>query len=64
MQEIQNTTMVILRNAMFADDPATALAAVWQATANVEAMAVLTGKLQAPPVPRTPARPQAPLQMK
>ncbi len=51
LTDIQNTTLAILRKADFAGDYEAALAAAAQAAANVQLMAMLTGRI-APPAAR------------
>jgi len=63
LQEIQNTTLSILRKANFAGDYEAALAAAAQATATAQLIGTITGQLKppqmAPPAAKEPA-PQAP----
>jgi len=51
LQEIQNTTLSILRKADFAGDFETALAAAAQATAAAQLIGSVTGQLKPEPVP-------------
>jgi hypothetical protein len=48
LQEIQGTILAIMRKADFSGDYQAALAAAWQASANVQLMAQLTGRIQPP----------------
>lgn len=55
LQEIQNTTLNILRKADFAGDYEAALAAAAQATATAQLIGSLTGELKPPPQMSRPA---------
>src|ERR1051325_8780628 len=66
LQEIQNTTLNILRKADFAGDYEAALAAAAQATATAQLIGSLTGELKPPPQMSRPAgereqKPEPPL---
>jgi hypothetical protein len=58
LQEIQNTTLNILRKADFAGDYEAALAAAAQATATAQLIGALTGELKPPPQMSRPAKEQ------
>ena len=55
LQEIQNTTLSILRKANFAGDYEAALAAAAQATATAQLIGAITGQLKPPQPPPPPA---------
>src|SRR6266481_4716648 len=57
LQDIQNTTMAILRKANFAGDYEAALAAAAQATANAQLRGTINQRLQAPQEHKTSAEP-------
>jgi len=57
LQEIQNTTLAILRKANFAGDFEAALAAAAQATANAQLRGTINQRLQAPQEHKTSAEP-------
>jgi hypothetical protein len=65
LQEIQNTTLNILRKANLWGDFEAALAAAQQATANAQLLGSLTGELKPPPPPpQVPQRPTGDIQRK
>jgi hypothetical protein len=57
LQEIQNTTLAILRKANFAGDYEAALAAAEQATANAQLRGTINQHLQSPQQKKTSAEP-------
>jgi hypothetical protein len=60
LQEIQNTTLSILRKANFAGDYEAALAAAARATATAQLIGALTGQLKPPQPAPPPAKEPAP----
>jgi hypothetical protein len=56
LQEVQNTTLNILRKANLAGDYQAALAAAAQATANAQLIGAITGRLK--PIPAVPPAPK------